>query len=133
MSPVLKLNLSEAQSFTPLPDDTYPVVVAAISEEKSGAKSNYVQVELHVEEGHEHAGARLWTNLMTNGKAAGMFVDFINRCLGTSYTIEEYRDEGIEIDTDELIGSELAAVTKQAEYPEGSGSFKAEVKQLLAR
>jgi len=133
MSPVLNLNLSEAQDFTPLPDDHYPVTVAEISEVKQGSKSQYVTVTFEVEAGHEFEGRRAWTNLMVNGKAAGMFVDFINKVLGTDYTIEEYRDSGIEIDTDDLVGGEIVIVTKQEEYPEGSGTFSASVKQVLAR
>ena len=129
--PRISLKLNEAVSFAPLEDGDYPVDVTEFSEVKQGAKASYIAVTLEVEEGHENAGAKLWTNLMVDGKAAGMFVDFINRCKGTDYDVADLDD--LDIDTDELIGSELTAIVKQEEYPEGSGEMRAQCKSLLAR
>ncbi len=131
MSPRLKLTLDDAVDFTPLEDGEYPVSVLEFSETRKGEKSSYITVTLEVAEDHDAKGRRLWSNLPLDGKGAGIFVNFINACLGTSYTIEEYRDEGLEVDTEDLEGAELVAIVKQEEYPEGSGEMRAQVKQLL--
>lgn len=126
--PNLRINLEDAQSFEPIPDDTYTVEVTDISEVKKGSKSSYVTVELTVAEG-EYENRKLWTNLMIDGKAAGMFVDFINKALGTDYKVEDL--EELEINTDDLIGAKVGVTTKAEEYPEGSGDFRPQVKKIL--
>lgn len=129
--PRINLKLQDAVAFTTLEDGDYPVTVTEFSDVQSGPKSSYVVVTMQVDDGHENAGSLLWSNLMIDGKGAGMFVDFINRCQDTDYDVSDLDD--LDIDTDELIGSELTAIVKQKEYPEGSGEMKAEVKSILAR
>lgn len=129
--PVVGLSLEEAVVFTELEDGSYPCTVLEFSEVIKGPKSNYLKVTMAVSEGHENAGAHCWTNLMIDGKGAGIFVNFLNAAMGEKYTIEEYRDEGIEVDTDDMVGAEVTVIIKQVEYPEDSGEMRAQVKQIL--
>ncbi len=108
-------------------------MVTEFSDIKSGAKSRYITVTMAVEDGHERAGALCWQNLMVEGKGAGIFLDFLEKCTGEQYDLEEYKEEGLDLDTDELIGTELTVVIKQHEYPEGSGEMKAQVHKILSR
>lgn len=126
--PRLTLDLSEAVSLKPAPDGTYPCEVDQIGEVQKGPKANFVEVRLKVTEGDEE-GHIFFTNLMVNGKAAGMFVNFINAVSGTNYDVDDLED--LDIDTDDLIGATCGVVNKQKEYPEGSGEFKDEVKKIL--
>lgn len=126
--PDLNLDLSEAQSFDPVPDDTYLCEVVEVSDVQSGQKANYVTVTLEIAEG-EHQGRRLFNNLMVTGKASGMFVDFLNKALDTDYDVDEM-DE-LTINTDDLIGARVGVITKQEEYPEGSGEMRSQVKRIV--
>lgn len=127
--PRLTLDLSEAVSLKAAPDGTYLCEVEEIGEIQSGAKSNYVAVRLKCTEGEEE-GHIFFTNLMVNGKAAGMFVNFINAVTGSDYDVDDIED--LDIDTDDLIGGACSIVNKQKEYPEGSGEFRDEVKKVMA-
>lgn len=129
MSPKLNLDLTEAQVFEAVPDDTYACQVAEISDIQKGQKASYVTVTLEIMEG-DYAGQKLFQNLMLDGKAAGMFVDFLNKALGENYDVKELED--LEVDTDDLIGAQVGVVTKQEEYPEGSGEMRSQVKRILA-
>lgn len=129
MSPRLSLDLSEAVSLKPAPDGTYPCEVHSIGDVQQGPKSAFVEVQLKCTEGDEE-GHIFFTNLMTNGKAAGGFVRFINAVGGTDYDIDDLDD--LDVDTDDLIGGTCGVVNKQKEYPEGSGEFRDEVKKIIA-
>ena len=131
MSPVVGLSLDEAVEFTELEDGAYPVTISEFSEVKKGGKSSYITATLIIADGHERAGARCWQNLPINGRGAGIFVNFLNAATGDEMTVAQYKEDGLEVDTDDLIGSELTAIIKQEEYPEGSGTMRAQVKQIL--
>lgn len=130
MSPRINIELSEATSFKPVPDDVYLCQVQQIGSVQHGPKASYVEVRLEIDEG-ELAGRVLFTNLMVNGAAAGMFVDFVNTVTGSDHDVDELED--LDIDTDDLIGAACGVVTKQEEYPEGSGDFRSQVKKVLTR
>lgn len=125
----LTLDLSEAQSFEAVPDDTYACEIAEISEVQKGPKADFVTVSYEIVEG-DYAGQMLFQNLMITGKASGRFVDVLNKALGEDYDVSDL--EHLEIDTDDLIGARVGVVTKQKEYPEGSGEMRSEVKRILA-
>lgn len=128
----LKLNLKDAQaSGFAIPDDTYPAKIIEIADPKQGAKSSYVRVTFEITEG-DYAKRKLFGNYMLDGKAAGMFVDLINKATGQNLKIEDLREEGFELDPDDLLECEVAIVTKQKEYPEGSGEMKSEISTVLA-
>lgn len=127
----LKLNLSDATSRSPVPDDTYPAEIFEISDVKKGPKASYVAVGFKLTEG-DYAGRKFWSNFMVDGAAAGMFVDLINKATGSNYSVDELRDEGLEIDAEDLIGSAVGLVMKQEEYPEGSGDMRSQIKTVLA-
>jgi hypothetical protein len=127
----LHLNLSEATDFSPLPDDTYPATLSDLGEPQKGPKATYVRATFTISEG-EFAGRKFFSNYMLDGAAAGMFVDLINKLTGSNYTIEEFRQEGLEVDPADLIDAPCAIVLKQSEYPEGSGEMRSEVKSVLA-
>jgi hypothetical protein len=133
MSPAskLKLNLSEAQGREAIPDDTYPATIKGFSDVKKGPKANYVAVEFEISEG-QYEGRKFWSNFMVDGAAAGMFVDLVNKATGTSYKVEDMREEGLEIDPNDLIGAPVALVMKQEEYPEDSGEMRSQIKSVLA-
>lgn len=127
--PRLTLNLSEAVSLKAAPDGTYICEVEEIGEVTQGAKAAYVPVRLKCTEGDEE-GHIFFTNLMIDGKAAGMFINFINAVTGSDHDVDDLDD--LDIDTDDLIGGICNIVNKQKEYPEGSGEFKDEVKKVMA-
>lgn len=126
--PRLTLDLSEAVSIKPAEDGTYPCAVKEIGLVQQGAKASFVQVTLVVTDGDEE-GHHFFTNLMVNGKAAGMFINFINAVTGSNHEVDDLDD--LDIDTDDLIGGTCGVVNKQKEYPEGSGEFRDEVKKVL--
>lgn len=127
----LKLNLSEAQSREPVPDDTYPAEIFDISDVKKGPKANYVAIGFQLTEG-EHAGRKFWSNFMVDGAAAGMFVDLVNKATGSDLKVDDLREEGLELDPADLIGAPVALVMKQEEYPENSGDMRSQIKSVLA-
>lgn len=127
--PRLTLNLTEAVSLKAAPDGTYLCEVEEIGAVAQGSKASYVAVRLKCTEGDEE-GHLFFTNLMIDGKAAGMFVRFINAVTGSDYDVDDLDD--LDIDTDDLIGGTCMIVNKQKEYPEGSGEFKDEVKKVMA-
>lgn len=130
----LKVRVNEAQSRKPVPDDTYPATITDLQDEREGPNASYVPVEFTISEG-PHAGRKFYSNFMTSGKAAGMFVELINKVLGTSYDVDEMRASGqeeLDVDPNDMIGASVAVVMKQEEYPEGSGEYKSQIKSVLA-
>jgi hypothetical protein len=128
--PILKLDLSEAQSLKPIPEDTYPATVSDISGVQEGPKAKYIAAELKISEG-DYEGRKFYVNLPIHGKGAGIFADFINKCLGTEYDVDDL--EELEIDTDDLLGAEVGIMVKDEEYPEGSGDFRSKVSKVLPK
>ncbi len=125
----LKLNLSEARSFKPVPDDTYPAKISQVKDVQKGPKASYVPIEFEITEG-EFAGRKFYQNYMVDGAAAGMFVEFINKVLGTDHDVDELED--LDLDPNDLIGAACAIVLKQEEYPEGSGEMRSQIKKVLS-
>lgn len=127
--PRLNVDLSEAQSMKPIPEDTYLCTVGEISEPQSGPKSTYIAVTYVVSEG-EYEGRQLFQNLPITGKGAGIFADFYAKVTGEDVDVDDLDD--LDVDTDDLIGQEIGVVVGQHEYPEGSGEFRNDVKKLVA-
>ena len=126
--PELKLNLTEATSLKPIDDGVYPAVVHAFSEIQQGPKAQYVMATLIISEG-DHEGRKFYTNLVTEGSGAGIFVDFINTVTGQDYDVDDL--EALNVDTDDLIGAACGILLKQEEYPKGSGDFRSTCKKVL--
>lgn len=126
--PRLQVDLSEAQSREALPDDTYRCTVFEISDVKEGPKSAYVSIVFAVAEG-EFEGRKIYDNRPIEGAGAGLFAEFYSKVTGEEVDVSDM--EELDIDTDDLIGLEIAVVTKQEEYPAGSGEFTSKVKKLL--
>ena len=105
--PEIELDATEAQVYGPIEDGPYDVEDTDVSEVKSGPKANYVSVEMTITDG-EHADRKVWNNLPVSGKAAGMFIEFWEKCTGEMLSV----GEGAEHlpNTDELIGAQLTAI-----------------------
>lgn len=127
--PRLNIDLSEAQSQKPIPEDTYLCNVGEISDPQTGPKSTYVMVTYVVAEG-EHEGRQLFQNMPITGKGAGIFADFYSKVTGEEIDVDDLDD--LDVDTDDLVGQQIGVVAGQKEYPEGSGEFRNEVKKLVA-
>jgi hypothetical protein len=125
--PRLNLDLSEAVSIEPVPDDEYTCKISAVSEVKSGPNSQYVNVEFTVADG-EFTGRKIWRNYPISGKGAGFFIELANKAIDAGLE----PGDPVDFDTDDLIGASIGVVTKMREYPEGSGKYSNEVDRLLA-
>jgi hypothetical protein len=127
--PRLTVDMKEAVSFQPVPDATYEVTITAFQDVRTSAKgAKFVPVELTVSDGGEFDGRKLFMNLMLGGGGAGITENFLEQA---GVPFEKNAEGGIEFDTDDGVGCKVAVVTKQSEYPEGSGNFRAEVKKVL--
>lgn len=126
--PRVTLNLKDAQSRKPIPDDTYLLDIKAFSKLQSGPKAHYLTVTTEIAEG-EFAGRKFFDNLPVEGPGAAIFCDFLSKATGNEYNVDEL-DE-LDLDTDEIIGLQIAAVVKAEEYPEGSGEFNSKVKRWM--
>lgn len=126
--PRLQVDLSEAQSRQALPDDTYDCKVFEISAPKKGPKSSYVQVIFEVADG-EFAGRKIYDNRPVTGEGAGMFAELYSKLTGEEVDVDEM--DSLDIDTDDLVGLDIGVVTKQEEYPAGSGEYTSKVSKLL--
>lgn len=127
--PRVSIDLTEAQSNKPIPDGVYPVRVDEFSDVQTGPKAQYITATLTVSEG-EHEGRKFFVNLPIAGKGAGILADFVSKCTGEDIDVDQLSE--MDLDTDDLIGSELAVSTKQEEYPLGSGEMRASVKKVMA-
>lgn len=123
--PQINLNLTDAVSLKPIPEDAYLATVMECGEVASGEKAHYIPVRLELS-GGEHEGRVFYVNLPIEGKGAGIFVDFINKCMNLDYDVDDLDD--LAFDTDELIGAEIMLNIKDQEWPEGSGDFRSSVK-----
>ena len=126
--PRLTIDAKDAQSRKALPDDTYTCRVESISDVKKGAKARYVEAQYKVIEG-EFEGRIIFQNLPVEGKGAGIFVDMWNVTTDANLDVDDL--ESFDADTDDAVGCTLGVVTRQREYPEGSGEFKHEVHKLV--
>lgn len=126
--PAITLNLSEAQSLKPIPEDTYPGTVKEVLAVTEGPKANYLPVVIEIAEG-EYEGRTFYLNLPIEGKGAGIFVDFINKIMGTDHDVDDLDD--LDIDTDDFLGAEIGIVIKNEEYPEGSGEIRSGIKRTV--
>ncbi len=125
--PKIKLDLTDAISLKPIPEDSYLAAVLECGDVESGPKAHYLPAKVAISEG-EYEGRNFTINLPIEGAGAGIFVNFINKVLGTDYEVDDL-DE-LAFDTDDLIGGELKIITKNEEYPEGSGDFRSNVKSF---
>ena len=123
--PRINLNLTEAESLKPIPEDAYLATVIECAEVAEGKKAHYVPVKLSLT-GGEHEGRSFYVNLPIEGKGAGIFVDFINKCLNTDYDVDDMED--LAFDTADLIGAEVMLNITDQEWPEGSWEFRSSVK-----
>jgi hypothetical protein len=128
--PSINLNLSEAESLKPIEEGAYPATVMEVGEVTEGPKAHYVPVKVAISEG-ENEGRNFYVNLPIEGKGAGIFVDFINKCLDLDYDVDDMED--LAFDTDELIGAELTINIKNEEYPKGSGDIRSGVKSTARK
>jgi hypothetical protein len=128
--PVVNLNLTEAESLKPIPEDAYPAAVMECGELAEGPKAHYIPAKVQISEG-EHEGRTFYVNLPIEGKGAGIFVDFINKCLGMDYDVDDLED--LAFDTDELVGAEIIINIKNEEYPKGSGDIRSGVKSTARK
>lgn len=127
--PRLQLDLSEAQSLKPIPEGIYPMVVEEFSEVREGPKAKYIEARLEISEG-DYSGRTFYQNLPIHGKGAGIFVDFINKCSGSEFDIDDLAE--LDIDTDDYVGAEVGGVVKDEEYPEGSGDFRSKIQRIVS-
>lgn len=125
--PQININTSEAESLKPIPEDAYPAEVVEIGAIAEGQKAHYLPVKLQITEG-EHAGRTFYQNLPIEGKGAGIFIDFINKCLGTEHDVDDM-DE-LAFDTDDLMGAEVIINIKNEEYPKGSGDLRSGIRSV---
>jgi hypothetical protein len=126
--PRLTVDLTEAQSNKPVPDDTYEAKVASFEGPTQGPKSTYITAIIEITEG-DFAGRKFYHNLPINGKGAGILADFVSKTTGEDIDVDDL--ESLDLDTDDLVGAEIAIVTRQSEYPEGSGEMRSEIKKIL--
>jgi hypothetical protein len=128
--PSINLNLTEAESLKPIEEGAYPATVLEVGEVTQGPKAQYVSVKLSISDG-EYEGRTFYNNLPIEGKGAGIFVDFINKCLDLDYDVDDMED--LAFDTDELIGAELTINIKNEEYPKGSGDIRSGIKSTARK
>lgn len=126
--PRLHVDLNEAQSRKPVPDDRYLCTITEISSPQQGEKSTYVMATMEVSDG-EFSGHKFFSNLPITGRGAGIFADFYSKATGEDVDVDEL--EELDVDTDDLIGQEIGVVNAQEEYPENSGEFRDRVKRFL--
>ena len=123
--PEIQLDATEAQVYGPMEDGPYDVEVTDVSEVRTGPKANYIAVQMTVADG-EHEGRNVWINLPVSGKAAGMFIEFWEKCTGEALSVGEEHAP----DTDDLIGSPLTAIVAMEEY---EGVERPAVKRVLSK
>jgi hypothetical protein len=126
--PKVTIDLSEAQSRTPLDPGTYPAQVKAFEGPTKGPKSSYLTAIIEITEG-QYENRQIYHNLPITGKGAGIFADFVSKLTGQEIDVDEL--ENLDIDTDDLVGLPFGIVTKQREYPEGSGEMQTEISKIL--
>lgn len=126
--PRVSIDLTEAQSRKPIPDDTYPAEIKQWEGPTKGPKSTYLTAILEITEG-EHAGRKFYHNLPITGAGAGIFADFYSKATGEEVDVDDM--EQMDVDTDDLIGVAIGITTKQEEYPEGSGEMQSKIVKVL--
>lgn len=129
MSPVIRMDLSEAVSFKPVDSGTYPAEVAEIQDTKQSEKATYLPIMLEITDG-EAQGRKLFHNIMLSGKGAGRGAEELGRLLGEE--IDPDALDEFEFNSDDLIGAACRIVVTQREYPEGSGEMQNDVKKILS-
>ncbi len=127
--PRLSINLTEAESLKPIPEDVYPADITECRDVEEGPKAHYIPVKVTIS-GGEHEGRSFIINAPIEGKGAGILVNLINRALGMDYDVDDLDD--LDFDTDELIGAPLKINIKNEEYPEGSGEMRSGVKSFYS-
>jgi hypothetical protein len=127
--PRLDLDLTDAQVFTPIEDGQHVCTITAISEPKRSPNSVYVNVEFTVKDSEkkEHIGRKMWRNYPVTGKGAGFFIEFWAAATGEQ--LEPGKPIGV--DTDDALGQDVLVQSKQREYPEGSGDWRAEPEKVM--
>lgn len=126
--PRVSLNLKDAKSRKPVPDDTYEVVVKKFEGPIKGPKAHYIKAYIDITEGN-YEGHRFFHNLPIEGEGAGIFADFVSKLTGEEIDVDQL--EELDIDTDELLDVPFGIVTKQREFPEGSNEFQDNIAKIL--
>ena len=127
--PIFQLDLSDAQSLKPIPDDTYPAEVKEINGPHQGDKAMYATAIIAISDG-DFEGRKFYHNMPVEGQGAGIFIDFVNKVQGTDYDVDDM--EELEVDPEDLVGASIAIVTKTEEYPKDSGEMRSSIKKLLS-
>lgn len=127
MSPVVRVDAREAESLKPIDEGAYPARVVDVGAVTEGPKAHYLPVQLEITEG-AHEGRKFYQNLPIEGKGAGIFIDFINKALGTDHDVDEIED--LDFDTDDLQGAEVTIHIKNEEYPKGSGEIRSGIQKV---
>ena len=107
--PVVRVDLSEAKSFEPLPEGAYLVAVTGVEAKQSVAGEGMLNWTLTVQDG-EFTGRKVWLNTMTEGKGAFRLVQLLDAV----YQAPE--GEQIDLDPQDVIGCELTVTVKQRPY-----------------
>ncbi len=128
--PEININLTEAESLKPIPEDAYPAEVVEIGAVTSGPKAHYIPVKLRIT-GGEHEGRTFYQNLPIEGKGAGIFITFVNKALGTEFDVDDM--ESMSFNTDDLMGAEVIINIKNEEYPKGSGDMRSGIKSVARK
>jgi hypothetical protein len=128
MSPIIKVDLTEAQSRKPLPIDDYAFEILEVEGPKEGANSHYITIILSVIDG-EFEGRKVYHNLPISGKGAGIFADFYARVTGEEIDVDN--EESLEFDPDDLLGKQFEGTITHEEYPEGSGEMQHRLNKVL--
>lgn len=137
MSPDLKLDATTAVVFGEVDPDRYLVTVESFMDPKASKSSgdHFVTAQCLIVEGlnsgEKFKGQRLFQNLMIEGKGAGFFIDFWNKCFPKNKEKHLEAGEVIEVNTDEMIGQQLYIVCESQEFPPSSGEFRTQPTRVL--
>lgn len=126
MSPVLDVDLTEAQEFEPIDEGVYLCEVTDIDGPEQGPKAAYLEVQYTIVEG-EHAGRKLFDNVVIEGKGAGFFIDFWKKVVGEKLDVGDV----VAVDTDNALGEAVECHVGVEDRPEEFGGGERNVVRRL--